>query len=103
MRTQSALLAGAALIALLTACDSVGGGIGNRRTNASTTTTTQNSAPASSETSGAPGTNPWQGPVPTAIHYPSQCPGATNAEIDAALQSNEPWVCYAATREAAGK
>lgn len=103
MKRLRILLTTAALATLLTACNDVGGGIGNRRTSASTTTTTQNSAPASSETSGAAGTNPWQGPVPTAIHYGAQCPGATNAEIDAALQSDKPWVCYAATREAAGQ
>lgn len=102
MKRLPILLMGAALALLLSACDSVGGGIGNRRTNASTTAT-QSNTNTTSETSGEPGTNPWQGPVPTAIHYGSQCPSATNAEIDAALQSNKPWVCYAATREAEGQ
>jgi hypothetical protein len=60
-------------------------------------------AAAQGTTSSAAGTNPWQGPVPTSTphSYTSQCPGATSAEIKQAQTSNKPWVCYAATREAA--
>ena len=84
---------------LLTACS--GDPVGGKRTNAQTsnTTTPQNSGNASAQ--GAEWERVLSAPVPTAVHYPAKCPGATNAEIDAALQSNEPWVCYAATREAA--
>lgn len=59
--------------------------------------------PAAAQSTPAPSaasSDPWGGPVPTAVHYTSQCPGATNAEIDAAADQNH-WVCYAATREAA--
>lgn len=33
---------------------------------------------------------------PTPDYQPAQCPCATGAEIDAALNSNEPWTCASA-------
>jgi len=46
---------------------------------------------------GGPGGECW----PTPEYLPATCPCATSAEIDAALQSNGPMVCYSATQEAA--
>ncbi len=93
---------GIAAVLALTACDSIGDPFGRKSsasTTSSTTTNTQNNGGKSAEDA------TWERvmsvPVPTAEHLPAKCPGATNAEIDAALNSNEPWVCHAATREAA--
>lgn len=62
--------------------------------------------PAAAQSTPAPSaasSDPWGGIVPTAIHYPAQCPGATNEEINQALQIDGPWICYAATREEAAR
>lgn len=87
-----------ALLSLLAGCDSkiVAGG-GNKRPSP----VAQPQATQPAPVAGGGESKPWGVPVPTAIHYGVQCPGATSAEIKQAQTSNKPWICYAATREAA--